>query len=659
MEIESIVAADAANRHGGTGAPPQSGPETRLTAPEAAKTRACANCARLKMKCRWPESGAGRGGEASCIRCARMKIPCHVPVPIQRKKRGKLTRVAQLEKKIDGLVSMIASGQHIQTSGTPPLTPEGNDTGAVAVIEVPKVHLQKPLQDAVLSQPSRLAHTPPQIPLTIPSEPATTFQLIPGFSFSLEEVVSYFDIYRREFMPNYPFVIIPENLDPRALYASSRCLFWTIMAAVTPQSSATQQGVENWFRQYIADRMVVKQERNLAILQALLLHLAWGDFHFYMNTEATNFVHLAVAMALDLKLDRSPESTKMHPKSLLGEAWATLNKGAMKPRPHSSDEKRAVLGLYHVTSLISALFKRGNQFPWNNYLSQCCESLAESPLESDLFLVAMIKMQRVADRAYSMLPGFDVVDVGLSAYLSPMDMVINNVRRELYDLISIQPECVKERSIFKAYYQVTLMRLAEPAIPTQLNSVEIMGTLNTEPLQRFDTLWKSLLAAVDFFDTLFSFHPNELPGLPTSVTGLLAFAIVTSSRLLLLDPSIDWQPTMARRKLDFADTMKRLSDRFEDADTWAKEAGRRRRLLDGGGAQFCRLSFKLRWIRQWYLSKIPQEQPVMAETQPSGEPPLQDPDVVFWQEYEFEDALWPDFMTMYNPNFVAAPVTET
>lgn len=70
-----------------------------------------------------------------------------------------------------------------------------------------------------------------------------------------------------------------------------------------------------------------------------------------MNTEATNFVHLAVAMALDLKLDRSPESTKMHPKSLLGEAWATLNKGMSKPRPHTADEKRAVLGLYHVTSL--------------------------------------------------------------------------------------------------------------------------------------------------------------------------------------------------------------------------------------------------------------------------------------------------------------------
>ncbi|KAM0247379.1 hypothetical protein ACHAQJ_009865 [Trichoderma viride] len=275
-----------------------------------------------------------------------------------------------------------------------------------------------------------------------------------------------------------------------------------------------------------------------------------------------------------------------------------------------------------------------------------------------MFLVALVKMQRVADRAYSMLPGFDVMDTGSSAYLTPMDMVINNVRRELYDFVSMQPDYVKGKHIFKAFYQVTLMRLAEPAIPVQPSVSVEMGSLHPEPLQRFDTIWKCLLAAVDFFDVLFAIHPNELPGLPASVTGLLAFAIVTSSRLLLLDASIDWQPVMARRKLDFADIMKRLSDRFENADTWAKEAGRRRRLLDGGDAQFCRLSFKLRWIRQWYLSRIPQEQPSMAETQPPSDL-IQDTDTVFWQEYEFEDALWPDFMTMYNPNFAAAPVTGT
>ncbi|KAM0464626.1 hypothetical protein ACHAPV_002459 [Trichoderma viride] len=581
MDGDSAV---QANDTGIANQPSEIGPGSRPAVAEPPKTRACANCARLKMKCRWPASGAGHLQDTSCIRCGRMKIPCHVPAPVQRKKRGKSTRVAQLEKKIDSLVSMIASTQQLQTFGTPPLTPESHDT--IVVNNVSNIPLSQPLPDAgQKSQSTQAAPKVPHFPLAIPSDSSTTFQLIPGFSFTLEEAQSYFNIYRREFMPNYPFFIIPEDMDPRHLYATSRCLFWTIMAAVAPQSSATQQGVENWFRQYIADRMVVKQEKNLALLQAILIHLA----------------------------------------------------------------------------CISALFKRGTTFPWNNYLSQCCESIAESPLDSDMFLVALVRMQRVADRAYSMLPGFDVVDTGSGAYLSPLDMVINNVRRELYEFICIQPESVKNRHLFKAYYHVTLMRLAEPAIPTQSPITVEMGSLHPAPLQRFDTIWKCLLAAVDFFDALFAIHSNELPGLPASVTGLLAFAIVTSSRLLLLDPSIDWQPIMARRKLDFADVTKRLSERFEEADTWAKEAGRRRRLLDGGDAQFCRLSFKLRWIRQWYLSRIPlEQQPSMSEVQqqPAGDL-LQDSDAVFWQEYEFEDALWPEFMMTFNPNFATVPMTET
>lgn len=181
-------------------------------------------------------------------------------------------RVAQLERKIDSLVSMIASTQKLQNS--PPLTPESHDT--IVVDDASNIPLSQPLQDAVQkSRSTQAASKVPHFPLSIPSDTSTTFQLIPGFSFSLEEAHSYFNIYRREFMPNYPFVIIPEDMDPRNLYATSRCLFWTIMAAVAPQSSATQQGVENWFRQYIADRMVVKQEKNLALLQAILIHLAW------------------------------------------------------------------------------------------------------------------------------------------------------------------------------------------------------------------------------------------------------------------------------------------------------------------------------------------------------------------------------------------------
>lgn len=76
-------------------------------------------------------------------------------------------------------------------------------------------------------------------------------------------------------MPRYPFVIIPETKDAFTLLNESRCLFWTVMASVAPQSSAVQREFKKWFRQYIAEHVVVRQEKRLDLLQAILIHLGW------------------------------------------------------------------------------------------------------------------------------------------------------------------------------------------------------------------------------------------------------------------------------------------------------------------------------------------------------------------------------------------------
>lgn len=78
-----------------------------------------------------------------------------------------------------------------------------------------------------------------------------------------------------------------------------------------------------------------------------------GDFHFYINSEATDFLQLALAQVMDLRLDKSPEASASTVRSLLGEAWTALNQGVPYRLgvAHSLDDKRAVLGFYHLSSL--------------------------------------------------------------------------------------------------------------------------------------------------------------------------------------------------------------------------------------------------------------------------------------------------------------------
>lgn len=47
------------------------------------------------------------------------------------------------------------------------------------------------------------------------------------------------------------------------------------MTVTAPQSATTQKRAALWFREYIAEHMVVNQEKSLELLQAILVSIAW------------------------------------------------------------------------------------------------------------------------------------------------------------------------------------------------------------------------------------------------------------------------------------------------------------------------------------------------------------------------------------------------
>lgn len=93
---------------------------------------------------------------------------------------------------------------------------------------------------------------------------------------------------------------------------------------------------------------------------------------------------------------------------------------------------------------VAELYRRGQALPWTAHFTQCCESLVEaSELQSDLQIVALVNIQRIFDRALNSLAvssGSDVV------YSDPLDMALNNVRREVEVLMSRQPKIVQDDS---------------------------------------------------------------------------------------------------------------------------------------------------------------------------------------------------------------------
>ncbi|KAF5967046.1 cercosporin resistance protein [Fusarium bulbicola] len=592
----------------------------------AQKTRACTNCARLKMKCQWPSSGSGRV-EKSCSRCLRMKLDCQVPEITQRRKRGKSTRVAQLEKKIDGIVSLLSANQR---KGLSPLTPESP-------------------QEVQVHAPCQPHSTNHDMMNQIPDDSvrfSTDVELFPGFRVSQQEASDRLDVYRRDYVPHFPFVPVPSSMCASELYVESRVMFWTILAVVSPLNDKVQVEFKAWFRRYLAEHLVVRQEKSIDILQAMLVYLAWNDFHFYGELQVTNIIQMAIGLVIDLRLDKHAGHFLGGPKALLGDAWTSMSKHPLKMKAHqTAAEKRAVLA---NKTRLSPYFRKSTIFNWNTHLASCCDNLAEAEFESDIYLVSLVRMQHLADRGFSVIPSIDPFDPTPPTFHAVTAMALDTVHRELENYFKLQPEIVKQIPGFRAHYNAILVRLYEPILTMKPSSLLSTDTSPTEPFLRTEYLWKCLEATQNTLENHVTLAPEKISILPVTVSCVLAFVTVTASRLIMAENSTDWDPKTARRRLQFQDILQRLSDQFAQADEEAQRLNRRRRVMEDGSSAFLKSCFKVRWIRQWYLSKIPEEEQQLLVQQPQtaveSSSALQiSPD---WAtNIQFDDQFWADLLT--------------
>ncbi|KAF5020374.1 hypothetical protein F66182_7602 [Fusarium sp. NRRL 66182] len=543
-------------------------------------------------------------------------------------------RVAQLEKKIDDIVSLLEN----QRKGLSPPTPQS-----------PQEMQPRPqaYQEAV-STPSLIINSPS---INLAREDGSTcagsdFELFPGFSISHDVATRRLDVYRRDYLPHFPFVPIPGGITSHELHAESRLLFWVIVATVSPLEEKIQVEFKSWFRKYLAEHLVVLQEKSTDILQAILLFLAWHDFQFYGELQISTLIQLAVSLVIDLKLDKHPGAWFCGAKALLRDAWQSMGKPCPKVKVQTSADKRAVLGVYHITNVqvISCSLSRDMY----SYFADSAHTSKRAEFESDLYLVALVRMQSMADRAFSFVPSLEYLD-STPTFRAVTAMALDNVHRELEAFSKSQPDTVKRTPGFWSHYNALVIRLYEPIIMMKPPGLSAADSLPSEPFQRSEYMWKCLESVRDTLEHHIAIPPAVCSVLPVTVTCILAFATITATRLVLAENLSDWSPAHARRRLQFQDILKRLSDQFEQV---AGEAQRldRRRVMEDGSNIFIKSCFKVRWIRQWYLSKIPQgEQQEMQPLQEAATPSsvLQsNPD---WAaNFQFDDEFWADLMSSYD-----------
>lgn len=229
--------------------------------------RACRNCSRSKCKCVW------RPGNNTCERCHRLNKPCQPADSIrQRNTESRAeSRIAHLEGKVDGLVSLL---QSVSQSAT------NKESVASALLDLGR-HARDNSVDQVqtITPQSRLVGTAPTstlssaVSMTVSSPTSDTHT---GGDLSPEEAEECLATFRSQMLKYFAFLYLPPDMSAQQLRAQRPFLFLCIMTVAT-KLTERRLALGEEVRQTIARRMLIESGQNIDIdlLLGVLAFLAW------------------------------------------------------------------------------------------------------------------------------------------------------------------------------------------------------------------------------------------------------------------------------------------------------------------------------------------------------------------------------------------------
>ncbi len=85
------------------------------------------------------------------------------------------------------------------------------------------------------------------------------------------------DVFRNELTQHFPFVVVPSELNVGDMKRDKPFLFLAIMMLTCRNDIPRQAAIAKAIREIISQRILLKNEHTLDILQGMLLYLAWYD----------------------------------------------------------------------------------------------------------------------------------------------------------------------------------------------------------------------------------------------------------------------------------------------------------------------------------------------------------------------------------------------
>ncbi|KAK5675719.1 hypothetical protein LTS12_029546, partial [Elasticomyces elasticus] len=160
-----------------------------------------------------------------------------------------------------------------------------------------------------------------------------------------DKAVETFDVYVNEMAPQLPIVVFPPGTQMSHIRRTKPILFHSILAfCIGTIQPEIQDTLVDEFYKTIADRVVVKGDKSLELVQAIIIASVWylpperfEQLKFYQ------LIHMAVTLAMDIGMSRRTMMNKkpFSLKDLMGKT-CTIDLDAPETR-------RAWVGCYYLS----------------------------------------------------------------------------------------------------------------------------------------------------------------------------------------------------------------------------------------------------------------------------------------------------------------------
>ena len=357
--------------------------------------------------------------------------------------------------------------------------------------------------------------------------------------------------------PHFPFVVIPDNVDAATLAKTRPFLLKAaVLAAVNKDVDASLR-LEDELVKHLSERMILRGERSLDLLQGLLVYIAWYQFHFLIARQLTTLQQLAIAMMAELGINRAPTRLDDFERGVKS-GW----EGQPEPTNRTLDERRAYAGCFYLSSVFAGFHKKLDALRWTPYMDECCTVLENThERDGDLHLVHIVRLQQLRETIAIGFPSDRPVPYDFAGMTG---MSIKSFLAELAQIRRNEPPNIQCQAALNIHYLDIELQLYEVAF------AKTAETSNSQQsnLRRIKYLSDCLSSTRSFFSIWFTIKSEDYYDLSYASHIHAAHGIIILYRLSTFEDPM-WDLDEVRSVLDFSGTIDQLQAALERAQAAA------------------------------------------------------------------------------------------